>query len=68
MHVCMQELVEIFKRLKTILKAYENPLKPKFDLDSKYDLWSIKDVEIEGRKRKEDGFKTNKKQQVYSIL
>jgi hypothetical protein len=28
-------------------------LRPKFDLDSKYDLWSFKDVEIAGRKRKE---------------
>ncbi|MBT5740480.1 DUF1801 domain-containing protein, partial [Candidatus Woesearchaeota archaeon] len=36
-----------------ILKKYENPLKPKFDLDSKYDLWSFKDLEIAGRKRKE---------------
>ena len=28
-------------------------MKPKFDLDSKYDLWSFKEVEIAGRKRKE---------------
>lgn len=28
-------------------------MQPKFDLDSKYDLWSFKDVEIAGRKRKE---------------
>jgi hypothetical protein len=50
----MQEkLVYIFKRLKKILKKYEDSLKPKFDLDSKYDLWSFKDVEILGRKRKE---------------
>lgn len=46
-------LVKIFKRLKKILKKYENPLVPKFDLDSKYDLWSKKDVVIAGRKRKE---------------
>lgn len=50
----MQEkLVDIFQRLKAILKEYEGPFTPKFDLDSKYDLWSIKDVEIAGRKRKE---------------
>ncbi|MBT4538871.1 DUF1801 domain-containing protein [Candidatus Woesearchaeota archaeon] len=48
-----EELVNIFKKLKKILKKYENPLKPKFDLDSKYDLWSFKDLEIAGRKRKE---------------
>jgi hypothetical protein len=48
-----QELINIYKRLKKILKKYENPLRPKFDLDSKYDLWSFKDIEIAGRKRKE---------------
>jgi len=50
----MQEkLVPIFKKLKKLIKKYENPLKPKWDLDSKYDLWSFKDLEIAGRKRKE---------------
>ena len=48
-----EELVQIYNRLKKILKEYEGPLKPKFDLDSKYDLWSFKDIEIDGRKRKE---------------
>jgi hypothetical protein len=52
----VKELVEIFNQLKTILKKYEGVLKPKFDLDSKYDLWSFKDVEIAGRKRKEVSF------------
>jgi hypothetical protein len=47
------ELVAIFKKLKSILKQYENPLIPKYDLDSKYDLWSKKNVVIAGRKRKE---------------
>jgi hypothetical protein len=36
-----------------MLKAYENPMRPKFDLDSKYDLRPFKEVEISGRKRKE---------------
>jgi len=50
----MQEhLIDIFQQLKTILKEYEGPFTPKFDLDSKYDLWSIKNIEIDGRKRKE---------------
>ncbi len=48
-----EKLVPIFNRLKAILKRYEDTLKPKFDLDSKYDLWSFKDIEIAGRKRKE---------------
>jgi len=37
-----KDLIKIFKRLKKILKKYENPLIAKFDLDSKYDLWSKK--------------------------
>ena len=44
------ELVSIFKRLKKILKKYQDPVKPKFDLNSKYDLWS--DLEIAGRKKR----------------
>lgn len=48
-----ETLVEIYQRLKSILKEYEDPLVPKLDLDSRYDLWSKKDIEIEGRKRKE---------------
>jgi hypothetical protein len=47
------ELLDIFRRLKTILKGYENPLEPKFELDSKYALWSMKTVVIDGRKKKE---------------
>jgi len=49
----VNELISIFNELKSILKKYADPLKPKFDLDSKYDLWSFKNVEIAGRKRKE---------------
>jgi len=48
-----KQLVDIYDRLKKILKKFEDPLKPKIDLDSKYDLWSVKDIEIAGRKRKE---------------
>ena len=48
-----KDLVKNYRRLKKILKKYENPLIPKFDLDSKYDLWSIKNIEIDGRKKKE---------------
>ncbi|NIM91485.1 MAG: DUF1801 domain-containing protein [Candidatus Aminicenantes bacterium] len=48
-----KDLIKIFRRLKEMLKKFEDPLKPKFDLDSKYDLWSFKDLVIAGRKRKE---------------
>ena len=48
-----EDLVDIFKQVKKILKRYEDPLKPRIDLDSRYDLWSIKDVEIAVKKIKE---------------
>ncbi len=48
-----QELVLIFQKIKKLMKKYEGKLQPKFDLDSKYDLWSFKDIEIDGRKRRE---------------
>jgi len=48
-----KDLIKIFNKLKKVLKKFEDPLKPKFDLNSKYDLWSFKDIEIAGRKRKE---------------
>ncbi len=51
--ISQAELVVIFKRLRALLKPYEKPLVPKFDLDSRYDLWSVKDVVIEGRRKKE---------------
>lgn len=44
---------KIFRDLKRILEKYERPMVAKMDDDSHYDLWSIKDVEIAGRKRKE---------------
>ena len=53
MEELQKDLVKIYRRLKKILKKYEKPLIPKFDLDSKYDLWSIKNIEIDGRKKKE---------------
>jgi hypothetical protein len=49
-------LTDIFQNLKRILKEYEGPFTPKFDMDSKYDLWSFKDLTIAGRKRKEVNF------------
>ena len=53
MPLTQDELVEIFNGLKKILKKYEPPFKPKLDLDSRYDLWSFKDVIVNGKKRKE---------------
>jgi hypothetical protein len=44
---------EIFYQLKQLLKKYEPPLVAKSNFDSRYDLWSIKDIIIAGRERKE---------------
>lgn len=52
------KLVEIFIELKKMMKKYEPPFESQFDLDSKYDLWSFKDLEIAGRKRKKVNFAT----------
>jgi hypothetical protein len=43
----------VFKSLKDLLSPFAPPLVPKMDDASHYDLWSVKDLVIEGRKRKE---------------
>lgn len=49
-----EELVAIYHRLKPLLKVYEKKgFIPKIDLDSKYDLRSIKDIFAFGKQRKE---------------
>ncbi|MHA1308884.1 MAG: DUF1801 domain-containing protein [Candidatus Heimdallarchaeota archaeon] len=48
-----KKLVAIYNKLKPVLQQYENPFIPVFNLDSKYDLWSFKDIEVNGKKRKE---------------
>ena len=47
------DLNTVFQFLKTLLSAYAPPLTPKRDEPGYYDLWSVKDLVIEGRKRKE---------------
>ena len=47
-----KDLLKIFRRLKVLLKKYAPPLVSKIDLDSRHDLWSVKDVVIKGRPRK----------------
>ena len=46
-------LPQTFKQLKKLLKRYEGPFQPKLDQDDKYDLWSLKELVIAGKKRKE---------------
>jgi hypothetical protein len=48
-----KELISIFKKLKKILKTYEKPLVSHWNLDSKYDLWSEKEITIGKRIKKE---------------
>lgn len=52
-HQVDNDLQEIFKRIKELMKKYENPLIAKIDYGSRYDLWSVKDIVVEGRKKKE---------------
>ena len=49
----VSDLDALFSQLRALLKKYEGLLKPKKDEDGFYDLWSFKDLEIAGRKRKE---------------
>ena len=48
-----QGLTEIFQALKALLLRYQPPLVAKHDDARYYDLWSVKDLVIAGRKRKE---------------
>jgi hypothetical protein len=49
------ELEDIFGDLSQMLRKYQSKgkLEPKVDEEGNFDLWSFKDVEIMGRKRKE---------------
>jgi hypothetical protein len=49
----MTDLQAIFTTLRKEMSAYQPPFQPKNDTDRYYDLWSFKDLIIEGRKRKE---------------
>ena len=49
----MTDLPAIFSELKSLLQGYSPPLTPKVDTETSFDLWSQKDLVIEGRKRKE---------------
>ena len=49
----MADLTQIFDALKPLLEEYRPPLLPKNETMRYFDLWSFKDLVIEGRKRKE---------------
>ena len=47
------DLPGIFQQLRSLLARYQPPLVSKHDMWRYFDLWSFKDLVIEGRKRKE---------------
>jgi hypothetical protein len=49
----MNDLQTIYNLLRELLKPYQPPLVSKVDDTSHYDLWSVKDLVIDGRKRNE---------------
>ncbi len=49
----MNDLQEIFVAIRKEMAVYQPPLQPKNDTERYYDLWSFKDLVIEGRKRSE---------------
>jgi len=49
----MDNLTQIFNSLRPLLQHYQPPFVPRQDTERYYDLWSFKDLVIEGRKRKE---------------
>jgi hypothetical protein len=49
----MDERKEMFDKIKAQLKKYEPPFNARSDFESRFELWSEKDIEIAGRKRKE---------------
>jgi hypothetical protein len=48
-----RSLPRIFERLRAVIKKFEGPLTAKTDRSVRYELWSIKDVIIQGRPKKE---------------
>jgi hypothetical protein len=49
----MTDLHAIFTAIQPLLRRYQPPLAPKNDTERYFDLWSFKDLEIEGRRRTE---------------
>ena len=49
----MNDLQDIFVAIRKEMAVYQTPLQSKNDTEHYYDLWSFKDLVIEGRKRSE---------------
>jgi len=53
-NVTQEELLTIFNEIRAILKKYEKkPIEATFDIQGRYELWSKKEFELMGKKRKE---------------
>ena len=48
-----EELLDVFRPLRAVIKKYEGPLVARLDLESRYDLWSEKPMIVLGKARKE---------------
>jgi hypothetical protein len=53
MRPAMTDLKNIFSEIKVLMEIYRPPLVAKVEDNKRFDLVSVKDVVIEGRKRKE---------------
>lgn len=49
----MRDQIDIYKRLKALIAVYSPPLFVRVDTEKRYELWSEKELVIEGRKRKD---------------
>lgn len=49
----MNDLQTVFDQLRSLLVKYQPPFQSKRDEPGYFDLWSIKELVIDGRKRKE---------------
>jgi len=49
----MDDRLAIYSRIKALLSIYSPPLVARSDFEGRYELWSEKAIEVEGRKRKE---------------
>lgn len=54
--VLVSDLIATFNALRRLIGKYEGPLTAKIDIQGRYDLWSIKEIMIDGRKKKEVAF------------
>jgi hypothetical protein len=61
----MSDLDLIFLEIRSLLQKYSPPFVAKVSTEDFYDLWSIRDLVIEGRKRSEVYFAAVKKNKGY---